>query len=273
VATKVSEINPTDQRLKTEKASQPTRAATPAVPDQQQNLGSPFQHAKKVRRGVKLFLHGESGTGKTTLSLQFPDTLSFDLEGGTDLYGDAFDFDVLRTTDPDQVMRALDWLRSHEHSYRTLVVDPVTVYWEALQYKWSNILLKRNRSSKGFKYEFYEFQPKDWMVIKAEFKEFIRKLISLDMNVVVTAREKVQYADGAFMRPIGQTFDGEKSLPYLFDVIIRLYRDETGRFLGRCLKDRSNRLPQKEFEVSYSLLEERFQLAPSANRQQSKTAY
>ena len=86
------------------------------------------------------------------------------------------------------------------------------------------------------RHEFYDFQPKDWMTIKAESKELIRRLIALDMNVIVTARQKVQYADGGFMRAIGETFDGEKSLPYLFDVVVRLYRDEKGRFMGECQK-------------------------------------
>jgi hypothetical protein len=96
------------------------------------------------------------------------------------------------------------------------------------------------------------------MAIKAEFKDLIRKLIAMDMNVIVTARQKVQYADGAFMRAIGETFDGEKSLPYLFDTIVRLYRDEKGRFMGECLKDRANKLPPGEFECSFSRFEELF---------------
>ena len=96
------------------------------------------------------------------------------------------------------------------------------------------------------------------MTIKAEFREFIRKLISLDMNVIVTARQKIQYADSGFMRAIGETFDGEKSLPYLFDTIVRLFRDDKGRFLGQCLKDRSNCLPSSEFEVSYAVFAKLF---------------
>jgi hypothetical protein len=96
------------------------------------------------------------------------------------------------------------------------------------------------------------------MTLKAEFKELIRKLIALDMNVIVTARQKPQYADGAFMRVIGETFDGEKSLPYLFDTIVRLYRDEKGRFRGECLKDRSNKLPVGEFSCSIKMFEPLF---------------
>ncbi|MGC8732825.1 MAG: ATP-binding protein [Halothiobacillaceae bacterium] len=219
---------------------------------------SPFQKARSLDRRLKLFLWGDSGVGKTTLSLQFPKPVVIDLEGGTDLYGESFDFDVLRASTADEVMGAVEWLLTHPHSYRTLVIDPITVYWDALQKKWSDIFLRRNKGSKGYKFEFYDLQPRDWMTVKAEFKDLIRKLIALDMNVIVTARQKVQYTDGAFMKAIGETFDGEKSLPYLFDTIVRLYRDDKGRFLGECLKDRSNRLPPGEFECSFARFEELF---------------
>jgi hypothetical protein len=220
--------------------------------------GSPFQKARSLDKRLKLFLWGDSGVGKTTLALKFPKVVVIDLEGGTDLYGESFDFDVLRTSTADEVMDAVQWLLTHRHPYRTLIIDPITVYWDALQKKWSDIFLRRNKGSKGYKFEFYDLQPRDWMTVKAEFKDLIRKLIALDMNVIVTARQKVQYADGAFMKAIGETFDGEKSLPYLFDTIVRLYRDKKGRFLGECLKDRSNKLPLGEFECSFARLEELF---------------
>ena len=220
--------------------------------------GSPFQKARSLDKRLKLFLWGDSGVGKTTLALQFPKPVVIDLEGGADLYGESFDFDVLRASTADEVMDAARWLLTHAHPHRTLVIDPITVYWDALQKKWSDIFLRRNKGSKGYKFEFYDLQPRDWMTVKAEFKDLIRKIIALDMTVIVTARQKVQYADGAFMKAIGETFDGEKSLPYLFDTIVRLYRDEKGRFLGECLKDRSNKLPPGEIEASYARFEELF---------------
>ena len=129
------------------------------------------------------------------------------------------------------------------------------MYWDALQSKWSGIFLKRNKGSKGHNGEFYALQPKDWLYLKAEFKDLLRKLIQLDMNVIITARQKAQYADSGFMRAVGTTFDGEKSLPYIFDTILRLYRDEGGRFMAENLKDRSNKLPHGHFEVSYDVIE------------------
>ena len=219
---------------------------------------SPFQKAEMRSKRLKLFLWGDAGVGKTTLALQFPKPVVIDLEGGTDLYGDAFDFDVLHAQTADAVMEAVEWLLTHRHPYRTLVLDPITVYWDALQKKWSDIFLRRNKGSKGYKFEFYDLQPRDWLTIKAELKDLVRKLIALDMNVVVTARQKAQYADSGFMKIIGETFDGEKSLPYLFDTIVRLFRGAQGQFLGACLKDRSNKLPPGEFEMSYALFEQVF---------------
>ena len=216
---------------------------------------SPFQKAQLREKRLKALFWGDSGVGKTTLSLQFPHPVLIDLEGGADLYGDSFDFDVLRASTADQAMEAIDWLGTHQHPYRTLIIDPITVFWDSIQQKWSVIFLRRNKGSKGFKFEFYDLQPRDWQTIKSEFKDFVRKLIALDLNVIVTARQKVKYADSGFMQSVGETFDGEKSLPYLFDTIVRLYRDDQGRFMGECLKDRSNKLPRGEFECSYQVFE------------------
>jgi len=229
--------------------------------------GSPFHRAANQDKRLKLFLWGDSGVGKTTLALQFPKPVVIDLEGGTDLYGDSFSFDVLRASDADEISRAVSWLVANPSDYQTLVIDPVTVYWDALQKKWSDIFLLRNKGTKGHKFEFYDLQPRDWMTLKSEFKALIRQLIQLDMHVIVTARQKPQYADSGFMRVVGETFDGEKSLPYLFDTIVRLYRDEKNRFLGMCLKDRSNRLPTDEFEVSIDVFEKLLTASKSSNEE------
>jgi len=214
-----------------------------------------FRPAEESNRRLKLLLWGDAGSGKTTLSLQFPSPAVIDLEGGTEHYGGDFQFDVLKATAADDINAAVDSLLTVDHDYRTLVIDPVTLYWDSLQRKWSEIFLRRNKSSKGHRLEFYDMQPRDWMTVKAEHKEFIRNLVQADLNVVVTARQKTLYADQGFMRAVGETFDGEKGLPYLFDTILRLYRDDNGRFMAKNLKDRTNKLPQGNFEISYQILE------------------
>ena len=219
---------------------------------------SPFQKAATLEKRLKLFLYGDSGAGKTTLLLHFPKPVVMDLEGGTDLYGDAFNFGVLHANTVEEIVAAIDWLLENKHEYKTLAIDPITILWDMLQKKWSDIFLRRNKGSKGHKHEFYDLQVKDWMCIKSEFKEIIRKLIALDMNVIVTAREKTKYKEGSFMVAVGETFDGEKSLPYMFDTIVRMYVDEKGRHMGLCLKDRSNKLPKEDFECSYTVFEKAF---------------
>ncbi len=177
------------------------------------------------------------------------------MDKGTSLYGKDFVFDVLEAYDADTAMDSVQWLASSDHDYRTLVIDPITVYWEALQAKWSQIFLRRNRKSKGFKHEYYDFQTKDWLTIKAEMKAFIRSLLALDMHVIVTAREKTKYKDGEFMRVAGETFDGEKSMHYMFDIVLRLGMDDKGRHTAYPMKDRTNKLPKSAFEISYRFLE------------------
>lgn len=218
---------------------------------------SPFTRAVEVPKRPRIFLWGDSGVGKTTLALQFPAPVVIDMEKGTELYGSNYSFDVIHTTSPDEVMESVKWLLDNKHNYKTLVIDPISVYWEALQKKWSDIFLKRNQQGSGFKFEFYEFQVKDWNTIKTEFKELLRLILALDMNVIVTARAKTKYADAGFMKAIGDTFDGEKSLPYAFHTMIRVYITADGRRMCQTLKDRSNKLPliNQEFNCKYEIFE------------------
>lgn len=218
--------------------------------------GSPFSPATATERRLKLLLWGDSGVGKTTLSVRFPGAVVIDMEAGTEHYGGVFTFEVLKATTADEVMAAVDWLLTHEHAYRTLVIDPITIYWDALQAKWHQVFLQRNKGGKGHRGDYYELQPRDWVTLKSEFKELVRKLIALDMNVIVTARQKALYSDAGFMRIVGETFDGEKSLPYLFDTILHLYRGDGGQFMAENIKDRTNKLPRGKFEVSYDLIEQ-----------------
>lgn len=218
---------------------------------------SPFIKAATKEKRYKGMFFGDLGTKKTRLALHFPNPIVIDMEHGTELYGDEFDFHVTHTTDADEVMAAIDWLLTNDHGYKTLIIDPITIYWAALQDKYRAFFMQHKQSGKGFKFDFYEFQIGDWTVIKAEFKRFIRKLMTLDMNVIVTAHQKKLYADGETMKVIGDTFDGEKSLGYVFDVVVQMSK-KGDDFFCRAIKDRTNRLPRGEFPLSYETFEKAF---------------
>jgi len=219
---------------------------------------NPFQKAETIKKRPKIILFGPEGSEKTRFSLSLPSPVTVDMEKGTTLYGSDFDFHVIHTVDPTVVMDSAYWLLTNEHKYKTLIIDPITIYWSALQKKWQDILLEREKKSPGFKFEYYRLQPSDWGLVKGELKKLIRIITMLDMNVVVTAHQKKMYSDneGEFMKVIGDTFDGEKSLPYMFDIVLRTYKEGT-KCMAECLKDRTNKLPQK-FKLSYSVISEAF---------------
>jgi len=203
----------------------------------------------------KILLWGPTGTGKTRTALGFPKPAVIDLERGTSFYASEFDFEVLPPASPDDIMRAVKWLRDNRHDFKTLVIDPISVYWAALQRKWSDIFLARLSNRPGFKHEFFELGPREWSTIKSEFAELVSVLMQLDMNVVVVAHDKVTYdATGSFMKAVGSGPDTEKNMDRMFDVVIRCERVDTpqdpskprvaAKFVGHTIKDRSNRLPE-----------------------------
>lgn len=212
---------------------------------------NPFESAKKQDRRIKLFLWGSWGVGKTTAALQFPNPILFDLDRGSELYGDKYNFDVLRSNSIAEIKNSIVWLINNPGRYETLIIDPITIYWEMLQKHWSDIFIKRLKGRSGNKHEFFELGGREWNTIKSDFKGLFSKLLELDMNVVVTAREAVKYKEGGEqMRVDGVRPDCEKRAPYVFDVVLHLSRDQNGKHTAECEKDRTGNLPTGTFDFS-----------------------
>jgi hypothetical protein len=100
---------------------------------------------------------------------------------------------------------------------------------------------------------FYQFQPTDWQHIKAEWKDMMKRILGLDMHIIFTAREKTLYAEGEMMRAIGKTQDGEKNMFYHFDVVLQLIKNEKEQTVATCLKDRTGKLPNVPFHLTYDV--------------------
>lgn len=212
-----------------------------------------FTKATPEDRRLKMYIYGAQGTGKTVTSLNMPSPAVLDLDGGTNWYSNAFDFQRIRTTDVDKVYQAVDDLIKDPTGVKTLVLDSMTKFWELLQEKH----LKRMRVKKGNPQ--YAFQPIDYKVIKSDLRSLINKLLALDMNIVITAQTKTIFSQdpGEFMKVVGTEPDGPKEAPYLFDVVIELTVGPDDKRIATVKKDRTNTLP-KTFDFTYQELVKHF---------------
>lgn len=219
---------------------------------QSENDSCPFRRAEPGRGRVKIFMWGDTGTGKTPLALQFPAPTVLDCEHGTDPYADSCVFHVTHPRTPDEVETAIKWLLSNTHDFKTCIIDPWSVYWESVQEGWVDKFLRQRGGTEGHKEEFYDVQPRDWVHIKRGTKRLFRLLVALDMNVIVTARSKAEYARGGgeFMKKIGDTFDGDRSLPYWFDIHLQTSRWENGTYHARVIRDRNRVIKDQEFMIA-----------------------
>ena len=199
-----------------------------------------FTSAEAEAKRLKMYVFGESGTGKTVTSLKFPKPVMIDAEKGSDYYGDMFNFKRLQTSDPKLVSQAIDELLKDPGDNRTLVIDPFTIIYDKIV----DAQVQRQRMKTGN--PSYEIQPLDYKHIKGAVKSLIYRILALDMNVIITARSKPLYSnqDGEFMKVIGTTAEGPKELPYMFDVLLELSVEKDGTRLAHVHKDRANKLPK-----------------------------
>jgi hypothetical protein len=86
-------------------------------------------------------------------------------------------------------------------------------------------------------------------------KRLANLIMSLDMNVVVTAHAKKEY--GQNLAVLGQTFDGWRQLDYWFDLVVELGKKGKKRF-AKVVKTRVDSFPDEDvFEWSYDAIKKR----------------
>lgn len=233
-----------------------------------------FQEAGPLENRLKLYLFGETGTGKTVTSLHFPNAFIFDTEKGTNYYNKFFKFKRIQSSDPVLLNQAIDELLDNPGDCKTFIIDQFTTIAEKISDNYLTKLKVKNANPN------YTLQPKDYKPIKMAVKNLIDKLLSLDMNIIVTAKCSTLYSDNKdeFMKVVGTKADGPKELPYMFDIVLELKKNPEAKdkFIARVEKDRTNTLPQ-EFDFSYTTMaeylgEEGLQRDPVVFRQKENLA-
>jgi hypothetical protein len=198
-----------------------------------------------VTKRLKLFMFGPAGVGKTTAAIQFPNSYVIDCERGSENYdklitesGSA----VFQTTDIQEVIAEVKSLLTERHDYRTLVIDPITPIY--------NDLLDKCETQVGSDF------GRHYGAANKTMKRLANLIMSLDMNVVVTAHAKPEY--GQNLAKIGYTFDGWKQLDYWFDLVVELGKRGKKRF-AKVVKTRLDSFPDEDvFEWSYDAIKRRY---------------
>lgn len=186
---------------------------------------------------LKMFVFGEAGVGKTIAALQFPNAYIIDTEKGTDFYSKIIldkDSAVFQSTNADDIRDQLKSLLTEKHPYKTLIIDPITQVYNAVQEKWTRVFEKYADSEKAK--EVGDFGMRYWGKVKGEFKSLQRLMMQLDMNVIITAHQKDVYGSG--FSKIGVTFDSMKGDDYLFDLVFRIGK-KGGERMAETIKERA----------------------------------
>lgn len=201
---------------------------------------------------LKMFVFGPAGVGKTTATIQFPNSYIIDTEKGSDHYVKTItkmNSAVFQTNVFDEAAAEVKELLTTKHEYRTLVIDPITQLYSSVQEKWTRVFEKHAKTEKEA--EVQDFGMRFWGRVKSDFKAFQRNLIAIDTNLIVTSHQKDLY--GTNMTKIGVTFDSMKGDDYLFDLVFRL-ENKNGKRMAITIKERAEigegKFPP-EFEWSY----------------------
>src|SRR3954462_7384343 len=197
---------------------------------------------------LKFFMFGPAGVGKTTAAIQFPNSYIIDAERGTENYDKlitASGSSVFQTTDVNEVLQEVKSLLTEKHDFRTLVIDPITPIF--------NDLLDKCEMQVGSDF------GRHYGAANKTMKRLANLIMSLDMNVVVTAHAKPEY--GQNLAKIGYTFDGWKQLDYWFDLVVELGKRGKKRF-AKVVKTRLDSFPDEDvFEWNYDSIKRRYDVA------------
>lgn len=152
--------------------------------------------AAEESRGLKIGIYGDYGTGKTHFALTAPEPIFIiDTEMGSAPLAHLFDgkdikvldvAEVDATASYEKIVEAIDLIAEQEN-VGTVIFDSATDLWEICQeYAKVNIF--------KIKPEARLAQQWDWGVINKLYMRMIMKLLKLDCNLIITAREAEVYA-------------------------------------------------------------------------------
>lgn len=208
-----------------------------------------LKKVEETRSGLKVLAFGESGSGKSTFGLSFPEIAGVDSEDGWKWFKGTDIAKNLKLEAPTTSIEDLeDILNEVEEDLigevKTVLIDSETKFYENQQHSGLNIAEKRARK-KGQSAEDANISQREWGKIKLIGKRVQSRkitLASLGINIVSIAQEKEKKEKkGENWVTIGYEPDTGKGLPYDYDIVLRLLKPKAkdGIFKAEVLKDRT----------------------------------
>lgn len=217
-----------------------------------------FRQAKAAKIGGKFLSYGESGSGKSTFQLTFPNVACIDSETGIAHYegkditlnnGNTYNNLVMvdNTSDLDELEEDLDAFIDGEYDGKiaTLSIDSETKFYNTMQIGATEVEERRARK-KGGDVDDAGISVKQWGRIKILNMKLQQAKIDLSSKGthVVSVAQEVEIKDDDGKKVIGYKPDMHKSVKFDYDTILRHYtkKDKDGNvsFWAEVIKDRTN---------------------------------
>ena len=207
-----------------------------------------------IEKRLKLFMYGQPGVGKTWASIQFPNCYLIDTERGAenDQYVEQLEKSggaSFFTTDLEDLIEEVKTLMTTKHSFKTLVIDPLTVpYADMCTREAERLATAKDPSGSEF--------ARNKQIPDRLVKHLFTLCNRLDMNVIMTSHAKAEWKDS---KPTGNdTYDCFNKMEYLFDLSICLQKRGPERW-GIVKKTRLTKFPDgDQFKFSYDEIADRY---------------
>ncbi len=208
-----------------------------------------------TQRRAKVLLFGKPSSGKTTTCLDFPNLYYIDCEKGAVMpsYIKKMQERGIHRVFMNTYYELADEFRnliSVEHDFHTVAVDPLTVVFHAMIEESTRRLAEFTGKDIDDP-ELAEY-GKDRKSANMKMRHLVSLLTRLDMNVIVTCHEKVEF------KTEKPTFDCYGKLDYMFDLAFEL-TVRGDKYMATVRKTRHENFKFGEtFEWSYDTFADRY---------------
>lgn len=198
------------------------------------------------KKGLKILVYGDTGTGKTSFALTFPKSLILDTEDGYEWYENTEKAKnmagIVRSQSFDDLDDLLDQLDRDSSEYSTFVIDSETKIYENLQEALLDVEERRARKKHRDELD-ANISQRSWGKIKQislRLQNEKIRLASQGVNIVsVSQAADVMENSGDTMVKVGEKPDMHKKAKYDYDIKLRLYIKD-GKYYGEVEKDRTD---------------------------------